>query len=248
LYYFVVNNITKPKKLKHHHRTNMDRDLHCAAKLNNAAIWALTAGQRQKALDLFRKAFEVLTHQTDTMDPVVLVHANLTFPALFDKAFLPFVPVSAFSSFLPFVSGSDAFTYCKTFLFNPSLELDQEYVSSFQAVILFNTALIYHHESLCTYDEYEETALVLYNKAIERLDRDNLDDLDYVYIAAQNNKAQIHVARIDDPQETRRLLEEIGAALRQHLKKQVAAFDDHDVDDLLLNVMCQGTLVIAPPA
>jgi tetratricopeptide (TPR) repeat protein len=230
------------------HLTNMDQYLHGAAKLNNAAILALTAGKRQTAVDLFRKALEVLAYQENTLDAVLLVQAYTAFPALFDKTFLPFIPVSTHGSFIPFNSGGETFTYNKAFLFNPCLELDQEYVGSFQAVIMFNMALIYHHVSLCTCDEYEEMALALYNEALELLDRDNLDDLDYVYIAAKNNKAQIHVARADDPQDTRLLLEEVGDALRQHLKKQVGAFDDQDTDDLLLNVLCQGALVFAPLA
>jgi tetratricopeptide (TPR) repeat protein len=234
---------TSPKT----NRKNMDHFLHCAAKLNNAAILALTAGKRQKALDLFRNALEMLADQDDTMDAVLLVHECTTFPALFDT-FLPFIPVSTPDSFIPFNSGSEAFTYSKAFFFNPSLELDQEYFGSFQAVMMFNMALIFHHVSLCTCDEYEEMALALYNKAIELLDRDNLDDLDYVYIAAQNNKAQIHVARTDDPQDTRRLLDKVGDALRQHLKKKVGAFDDQETDNLFLNVLCQGALVFAPLA
>jgi hypothetical protein len=176
--------------------TNMDDHLHCAAKLNNTALLALVAGERQRALDLFRNAFKVLNCEEDKVNPVVLTDSD-ALPALLDNTFLPFVPVAVPCSFIPYENGSASFTYSKAFMFNPCLELNHEYVGSFQAVILFNLALIYQHASLCTSDEYEDMALTLYNEVIELLDGDNLDDLDYVYVATLNNKAQIHVARTD---------------------------------------------------
>ena len=230
------------------HRSNMDHCLQCAAKLNNAAISTLAAGKRQEALDLFRNALEALTVQEMAVAMEPAVHGDDFFPATVDKAFLPFIPFSTPYLSIPFNRGSEAFTYSKVFLFNPSLELDAEYICSLRAVIQFNMALIYQQVSLHSYDEYEEMALALYNEAIEFLEADNLDDLDYVFIAAQNNKAQIHLARKDDPQDTRLMLEEVGSALRQHMKKRIAVFDDQDTDALLLNVLCQGILVSAPVA
>ena len=222
----------------------------CAAKLNNVGIFALAAGKRRRAFELFKNAFNILTHDERVIDPAV--DEELDIPESVYSTALPFIPVS--SPHLDFsgvnLSGGQqhqAFTYSKAFLFNPRLELERDCVCSFRSVLLFNMALVYHSSAVNPHDEYEVTSMALYDKCLELVERDDLEDLACVFIAALNNKIQIHHRR-SELETTMILLEDLGSVLRESMKRGVECFDDEDINGLLLNISCQQATITAPSA
>jgi len=260
--------------------TIMD-DLKCALLLNNAGIGALMEGQRRRAFELFRNAFDIISscaagEEDCKVDP--LGYQEVVYPASVYQAKVPFIPVSVpgikFTTEAAGNSDDDvscqrsatacggtyyrnqpqqaaAYTFGKVFLFHPMLELERDCVDSFRAVMLYNMALLYHNASVNPHDEYEATALALYETCLELLERDDCpDDLACVYIGALNNTIQIHHGRADLAT-TQTLLDDLGTILRETLKRKDGHqhfLDDQDIHGLLLNVTCQRALICAAGA
>ena len=216
--------------------------------LNNNGIAMLGKNRRSEACQLFKTALGVLTDQKDLLaQATVAVVEDLHLPA----SELPFIPVSMPSlswSYSADCASQSNFYYSKAFLFNPRLELDQSYECSLQAVIIFNIALVYHTTAVNPHDEFEATALALYDNCLELLDQDGLEDLSYIRIAALNNKIQIHHGRAD-PSATSFFLGHLGKILKDTMQRRDANyFDNQELNGLLLNVACQRALICAPGA
>lgn len=208
----------------------------------------LGKNRRSEACQFFKTALGVLTDQNEHVaEAIPTLREDLDLP----ESELPFIPVSMPRlswSYNANCSSATNFHYSKAFLFNPRLELDQSHECSLQAVILFNVALVYHTTAVNPHDEFEATALALYDNCLELLNQDDLEDLSYIRIAALNNKIQIHHGRAD-LSTTSFLLGRLGKILMDTIKRRdVHYFDDKDVNGLLLNVACQRALVGAPGA
>ena len=221
-----------------------------AAKLNNTGIMKLMAGRPREACEFFKAAVDILTDDDQNLVAQPTLSEDLHFPESVYNTELPFIPMATpcLSSPSDKDCKSQAYTYSKAFLFNPRLELDQSYICSFRAVILFNIALIYHTTAANPHDQYETTALSLYDTCLELFEIDSLEDLSYICIAALNNKIQIHHGH-GDTARTSSLLDSLGLILMDTMQRRHAEyFDDQDANGLLLNVACQRALVCAPRA
>jgi hypothetical protein len=216
-------------------------------KLNNAGVLSLTNGNKRNAADLLSNAFNILSHDMEEVDVSNLDLVQVRLPELVFHSTMPFIPVSADSISSASGETNSAFTYTKFFFFNPRVTFCPRFLCSYRAVVLFNLALIYQTSSVNPNDEHDSTALELYDRCQELLERDGIEDLTYIRTVAMNNKIQIHHRRMDlDTTET--LLDKLGPVLKLTLKKQANVFEEKEVDELLLNCTCQRTLVCAPGA
>ena len=224
---------------------------------NNLAVAEMLAGERKAAFNTFKIALETLCEGVAYCTPTVTANAPYREFNIFHQSsasdMFPFLPVSGHSDIPLSPSDTPAFTFTKAFLFNPSLQLSEEHVDSYKAVILFNLALLYDSQEKNLHDDrFEATALELYNSSLEL----SLDparnvslplDCSNLVIATLNNKTQIFFRR-NEVESTRASLEELRKNLGKALEEGTKALDDQDINGLLLNVHCQSALICAPGA
>jgi hypothetical protein len=222
-------------------------DFENAVKLNNSAVACLLLGERHEAFVLLKRAFATMSHAGENLYTIArstkegdsAVSCDFDFDSACSA--MPFVPIAVELSSNG--SSQDTFTFQKYFLFNSSLMFEKECENSYRAVILFNLALLYQtaQDSLM---KHEHTILTLLDSCLGLLRADGLEDF-YIAVAALNNKAQIFHKRRDA--RIKPLLENLRASLRDSLTAQMI-FDESDMNGLLLNITCQGTMACADTA
>ena len=226
--------------------------LQFAASMNNMGAFSILTGDIRGAFDFYRGALEALSDGVAYCTRTLIGHslAHVLRNALQNNT-LPFVPLSASDCF---VGGSSnlavdapAFTFRKAFVFNTQVRLSQEHEDAYQAVILFNLALLYHRNECAHCETYETTALELYNSSLGLLRRSSHLDCSNLMIVILNNKAQIFFRR-NEIEKTRSQLEELGKSLGCALSEGTKALEENDLNQLLLNAACQSALICAPGA
>lgn len=231
--------------------------LECSVIGNNLAVAEMLAGKRRAALDTFKIALETLCEGVAYCTPTVTADAPYRGFNIFQQTsasnMSPFLPVSSHGDIPLSPSDTPAFTFTKAFVFNPSVQISEDHVDSYKAVILFNLALLYDsQEKNMQDDRFEATALELYNCSLE-LSLDPAQsaslplDCSNLVIATLNNKTQIFFRR-NEVESTRASLEELRKNLGKALEEGTKALDDQDINGLLLNVHCQSALICAPGA
>jgi len=210
-------------------------------------------GDRKAAFNLCKGALEALCEGIAYCTPTLPSHIPLSSLQMLQCDIADawsIIPVSVGSDAPLSRAGADisAFTFTKAFVFNKSRKLSEEHLDSYQAVILFNLALLYDSKELSTCDRYQATALELYNHSLELSTAGNCALVcSNVMIAAMNNRAQIFFRR-HEVESVRALLEELGRSLGNALGNGANVLDDQDINGILLNVYCQTALLCAPGA
>jgi len=223
--------------------------LQAAASMNNMGVVSMSQrGGQRAALAYYKAALESLCTKVQCSTPTL---ACTAVPRTFGNcqgSNLPFVPVSLGATCLS--ADASSFTFSKAFVFNTSVRLLEEYLESYQAVILFNVALLYDNRGDNAPTSYEAKALELYINTLDILLCPQAITLDCsnVVIAALNNKAQIFFRRSDFVNTRDSLVE-----LAIHLHKTFVidgnkSMDEHDINGLLLNVQSQVYVHCAPCA
>jgi hypothetical protein len=222
-----------------------------ACSLNNQGVDLLVAGDSVSALEFLQSAQKLLKEALFELETVTTSCSGVTLSN--EGATLPFFESPAA---LPGLEDTEFYIYHHgihmiTNTTNGVITREsEEMLSLYNAIVLFNLALAFHHDGSLGREQSLKTAALLYGMTVQLLARsNNPDDISATILTllALNNKAQIHYDQCEYIQsiDCMLIVSEIILDSADGLR---SALNPKDVEGLMLNIILMNAPTAAPAA
>jgi hypothetical protein len=222
-----------------------------ACSLNNQGVDLLVAGDSVSALEFLQSAQKLLKEALFELETVTTSCSGVTLSN--EDATLPFFESPAA---LPGLEDTEFYIYHHgihmiTNTTNGVITREsEEMLSLYNAIVLFNLALAFHHDGSLGREQSLKTAALLYGMTVQLLARsNNPDDISATILTllALNNKAQIHYDQCEYNHsiDCMLIVSEIILDSADGLR---SALNPKDVEGLMLNSILMNAPTAAPAA